>query len=93
MVNKFGLVLATGVAFFASAHTAHAFCTDSRADVSILCPKPVPFRGKKDLTETSRNLPTVGTPGVYKNYGNGYDVRVYLYQNGTGHQPFHWEKQ
>ena len=60
--------------------------------MTITCPQPVPYTGPKTLTPTSRHMPTVGTPGLYRNYNNnGYDVRVYLYQNGTGHQPFHWQ--
>ncbi len=35
-------------------------------------------------------MPTVCTPGLYKNWGNGNDVRVYQYQNGTGYQEFQW---
>jgi len=52
----------------------------------------VPYTGPKKLTETSANLPTVGTPGLYQNWGNGYDVRVYLHTNGTGHQNFRWQE-
>lgn len=83
--------LAAGVAGFAT--TAEAFCTDSRADVRTLCPHPVPYSGPKRLTPTSRGMPTVGTPGLYKNWGNGYDVRVYLGRNGTGYQDFPWAVQ
>ena len=89
---RFGLPAAVMLAVMASANTAQAICSNNWADVTITCPNPVPFTVPKILTETSRNLPTVGTPGLYKNWGNGYDVRVYLYKNGTGHQPFHWQE-
>ncbi len=90
---RLGLAALAGLAVLASATTAQAFCTNRTADIWILCPNPVPYTGKKTLTETSRNLPTVGTPGLYKNWGNGYDVRVYLHGNGTGYQEFHWAEQ
>ena len=89
---RFGLPAAIALAVMASANTAQAICSNKWADVTITCPNPVPYTGPKTLTETSRNLPTVGTPGLYKNWGNGYDVRVYLYKNGTGYQPFHWQE-
>ena len=57
------------------------------------CDDHLPEPGAQTLTPTSRNLPTVGTPGIYRNWGNGYDVRVYLYENGTGYQPFPWQQQ
>ncbi len=82
------LVLSAAAACIAT--PAEAFCSRSTADVTILCPHPVPYPGPKHLTPTSRNMATVGTPGLYKNWGNGYDVRVYLGGNGTGYQEFDW---
>ncbi|MCP3969084.1 MAG: hypothetical protein GY717_01935 [Rhodobacteraceae bacterium] len=84
------LFAATVVSAIAITTGAQAFCTNKWADVTILCPYPVPYTGPKTLTATSANMPTVGTPGLYKNWGNGYDVRVYLHGNGTGYQDFHW---
>ena len=84
---------ATVVSAIAMTTSAQALCTNKWADVTVTCPKPVPYTGPKKLTETSANMPTVGTPGLYKNWGNGYDVRVYLYQNGTGYQEFPWAQQ
>ena len=72
---------------------AQAFCTDKWADVTIICPQPMPYKGAVELTDTSRNLATVGTPGLYKNRGRGYDVRVYLHGHGTGYQEFNWVVQ
>lgn len=69
---------------------AQAFCTPSWADVTILCPQPVPYPGPKILTPTSRSMPTVGTAATYRNWANGRDVRVYLHGNGTGYQDFQW---
>ncbi len=89
---RFGLPTAFAVALLALANTAQATCTNKYADVTIFCPNPVPYTGARTYTSTSRNLPTVGTPGLYKNWGNGYDVRVYRYKNGTGYQPFHWQE-
>ncbi|MDJ0639796.1 MAG: hypothetical protein QNJ20_13245 [Paracoccaceae bacterium] len=89
--SRFGLPAAIALAVMGTTDTAQAVCSNSYADVTITCPNPVPYSGARTLTPTSRNLPTVGTPGLYKNWGNGYDVRVYLYKNGTGFQPFHWE--
>ncbi|MDJ0824717.1 MAG: hypothetical protein QNJ16_04370 [Rhodobacter sp.] len=89
---RFGVAAAVAVAVLGAAPAAHAFCTDKWADVTILCPKPVPYQGKKTLTETSRNLPVSPGPGLYRNYGWGYDVRVYAYGNGTGYQNFWWEE-
>jgi len=72
----------------ASISVAQAFCTPNRADVSILCPQPVPYPGPKYLTPTSRNLATVGTPSLYKNWGNGYDLQVYQSTRSGGRQQF-----
>ena len=90
--TKLGVIVAVGIFSLALATGAQAFCSNKWADVTILCPQPVPYTGPKKLTETSRNLPTVGTPGLYKNWGNGYNVRVYLHKNGTGYQEFPWQK-
>ena len=90
MHTKSGLFAAAIASLLLSANTAHALCTDRWADVTILCPTPVPYTGPKKLTPTSRSMPTVGTPGLYHNYGNGYDVQVYLGHNGTGYQDFNW---
>lgn len=87
---KLGSIAIMAATFLASASAANAFCSPNWADVTKLCPQPVPYPGPKHLTPTSRNMPTVGTPGLYKNWGNGYDVRVYQYQNGTGRQQFMW---
>lgn len=78
-------------AFFAvlGAGAAQAVCSDAWADVTITCPNPVPYTGYRILTPTSRNLPTVGTPGYYPQYGQG-GVNVYLHSNGTGYQDFNW---
>ena len=89
---KYGVAALFSVSAMMTGTTAHAICSNNWADVTITCPKPVPFTGPKKLTDTSRNLPTVGTPGTYKNYGNGYDVKVYLHGNGTGHQKFYWQE-
>ena len=89
--TRFGAVAAVAIAAISAGSSAHAICTNKWADVTITCPKPVPYTGPKTLTETSRNLPTVGTPGLYKNWGNGYDVRVYRFKNGTGFQKFRWQ--
>lgn len=88
--TKLGAITICALSILASGSAAYAFCTPSRADVSILCPQPVPYPGPKHLTPTSRNMPTVGTPGLYKNWGNGKDVRVYLGHHGTGYQEFQW---
>ncbi|MDJ0631233.1 MAG: hypothetical protein QNJ44_23465 [Rhodobacter sp.] len=89
-----GFLAAIAVSILASAPAAHAICTNKWADVTITCPRPVPYTGPKTLTDTSRNLPvTSPAGGLYKNYGWGYDVRVYRYGNGTGYQPFFWEDQ
>ncbi len=88
--TRLAMGLVVGATALGIATTAHAFCTPQRADVTITCPKPVPYPGPKYLTPTSRHMPTVGTPGLYRNWGNGYDVRVYLYQHGTGYQDFQW---
>ena len=88
--TRLGAALLAAGAIIASTTGAHAICTNKWADVTITCPTPVPYTGEKTLTATSANVPTVGTPGLYKNWGNGYDVRVYLHQNGTGYQEFHW---
>ncbi len=91
--TKLGILPAIVVASFATVTPAHATCTNKYADVTITCPNPVPYTGARLYTPTSRNLPTVGTPGLYKNWGNGYDVRVYLYKNGTGYQEFPWAQR
>jgi len=90
--TRFGAVALLSLSAAVTASSAHAICTNKWADVTLTCPRPVPYTGPKTLTDTSRNLPTVGTPGLYKNYGNGYDVRVYLHGNGTGYQKFPWQK-
>lgn len=90
--TKLRNLIAATAAVLATTTGAQAFCSNNWADVSITCPKPVPFTGPKKLTDTSRNMATVGKPGLYKNWGNGYDVQVYLHTNGTGHQNFHWQK-
>lgn len=93
MVNaKSRLFIAMVVSMAATTTNAQVLCTPARADVTALCPQPVPYPGPKTLTPTSQNMPTVGTPGLYKNYGSGYDVRVYLGGNGTGYQNFIWQK-
>ncbi|MDF0600119.1 hypothetical protein P1J78_05190 [Psychromarinibacter sp. C21-152] len=92
ITNHFCRLLAAAAVMAASATAANAICTNRWADVTITCPNPVPYTGPKTLTPTSRNMPTVGTPGLYRNWGNGYDVRVYLHSNGTGYQDFHWQK-
>lgn len=89
---RLSLFSVTAAATMAFAPAAQAFCSNNWADVTILCPNPVPFTGPKKLTPTSRHLPTKGKPGIYKNYTNAGDVRVYLGGNGTGYQDFHWEK-
>ena len=89
---KSGLVIAMVVFVTATATNAQVLCSAKRADISALCPQPVPYTGPKKLTPTSRNMPTVGTPGLYKNYGSGYDVRVFLGHNGTGYQNFSWQE-
>lgn len=92
--TRFGLAAAAVAASFAAAPSAQAFCTNKWADVTILCPHPVPYTGPKTLTATSRNLPVTSPQGgLYKNYGWGYDVRVYRHGNGTGYQDFFWEKK
>lgn len=88
--SKLGVTSALALTAAGFATTAEAFCTKARADVSILCPTPVPYPGPKHLTPTSRGMATVGTPGLYENWGNGYDVQVYLGGNGTGYQDFPW---
>ena len=90
--TRFRILAVAAVAVITAGSTAQAFCSNNWADVTKTCPKSKPFTGPKHLTETSRNLPTVGTPGLYKNWGNGYDVRVYLGGNGTGGQKFHWQE-
>ena len=90
--TRFRILAAAVAVVLASGSIAQAFCSNNWADVTKTCPKTKPFTGPKHLTETSRNLPTVGTPGLYKNWGNGYDVRVYLGGNGTGGQKFHWQQ-
>lgn len=91
--TRFGLFAAAAVATLASAPAAYAICTNRWADVTITCPRPVPYTGPMTLTDTSRNLPvTSPAGGLYKNYGWGYDVRVYRYGNGTGYQKFWWEE-
>jgi hypothetical protein len=88
--SKLGFAAVLTASILAMTTTAQAFCSPQWADVTILCPSPVPYPGTKTLTDTSRNMPTVGTPGTYKNYGWGYDVQVYLSGNGTGYQDFPW---
>ena len=90
--TRFRLLAAAAFAVLGTANSAQAICSNNWADVTITCPQPKPFTGPKHLTDTSRNMPTVGTPGLYKNWGNGYDVRVYLGGNGTGGQKFHWQE-
>jgi len=88
----YGFSCALVVSILAMTTSAQASCTPKWADVTIFCPAPVPYPGPKKLTDTSRNMPTVGTPGLYRNWGSGYDVRVYLGHHGTGYQAFWWEK-
>jgi len=88
-----GFFAALVVSAFGMTTQAQAFCSAAWADVTILCPQPVPYPGPKKLTDTSRNMPTVGTPGLYHNWGSGYDVRGYLDSHGTGYQPFWWEQK
>lgn len=89
--SKSGRVLAAALLLAGTTSTASA-CGNAWSDVTILCPYPAPWTGPKTLTPTSRHMPTVGTPGTYRNWGNGYDVKVYLHGNDTGYQPFHWQK-
>ena len=88
--TKLGFAAVLAASILAMSSSAQAFCSPNWADVTILCPSPVPYAGKKTLTDTSRDMPTVGKPGLYKNYGSGYDVRVYLSKNGTRYQEFPW---
>lgn len=89
---KSRVFIALVVSMAATTTNAQLFCSPKWADVSMLCPQPVPYPGPKDLTPAAQQMPTVGTPGLYKNYGSGYDVRVYLGKNGTGYQKFRWQK-
>lgn len=89
-ISTFGATALLATLILGYATTANAICSPAWADVTSTCPQPVPYPGPKYLTPTSRNMPTVGTPGLYKNWGNGYDVRVYMSQNGTGQQQFQW---
>ena len=40
-----------------------------------------------------QSQPNIGIPGQYISRDGGRIVTVYLGGNGTGHQPFHWQKQ
>ncbi len=72
---------------------ANADCSNAWADVTVTCPVPGPYTGYRIITPTTRNMPTIGTPGHYPQYGppGGGGVDVYLYGNGTGYQDFHWQ--
>ncbi len=92
--TRLGAIAAASFTILASTTGAQAICSNNWADVSLTCPQPVPFTGPKHLTDTSRNLPTVGQAATYQNWNNlGYDVKVVLHGQGSGHQPFHWQKQ
>ncbi len=93
MIAKTTLRLAVAALALAGATSAaQATCNNRWADVTSLCPNPLPYTGPRTLTETSRNMPTVGTPGTYTGYGNG-PVTVYRSGNGTGYQDFQWAQR
>ena len=90
-ISGFFVVLA--VSTLAMTNSAAASCTPKWADVTIFCPAPVPYPGPKKLTDTSRNMPTVGTPALYRNWDPRYDVRGYLDRHGPGYQEFWWQQE
>lgn len=85
-IGKTAVYAAMTLAFVMAAPAANARCNDAWNDVTWWCKDPKPWKGAKHLTDTSRNLPTVGSPGVYSGYGNGYSVRVVKHGHGAGYQ-------
>jgi hypothetical protein len=89
MRTKSFRVAAAALAFAVTASAAQAYCGNATADVYSFCPNPGKWYGPKHLTETSRNMPTVGRPGYYAEY----NTRVVLHGQGAGYQDFHWQNR
>jgi len=89
---RYGLLAVALTAILGASQAAQANCSYHVATYSCLQPLHPPVPSTSEPTSaTARALSTVGTPGLYGNWGNGYDVRVYLGGNGTGYQAFPWQ--
>lgn len=90
---RLGLTAAAVVASLAMTTGAQAFCSNNWADVTVGCPNPVPYTGPKTLTDTSRNMPTVGpAPGTIVQWGNTTVRYVKGTSREAGQQPFYWQQ-
>ncbi len=89
MLDKSFRIAAAALALAVSAGAAQAYCGNATADVYSFCPNPGKWYGEKHLTDTSRDMPTVGRPGYYA----GYNTRVVLHGQGAGYQDWHWKNR